>query len=105
VSVHGSVARFALTHTGALQNIQHVLALREKQVVPLVPNTDTQKMVKGAHVGHRELTTQCSNNPVKETRRGGSQHNIINIEKKKSHVSTSAVDEQRRVGLRLNKAK
>jgi len=30
VSVHRSAARLAVTHTSSLQNIQHVLPLREK---------------------------------------------------------------------------
>jgi hypothetical protein len=97
VSVHGSTARFALTHTGTLQNVQHILALRKEQGVTAALNTDSQKMVKRTHISHRELTAEGSNDPVKKIHGGGSQHNIINVEEEKSHISTSGEDEQRRV--------
>jgi hypothetical protein len=41
VSIHRSAARLAVTHTGSLQNLHHILALREKKTVTSVLNTDT----------------------------------------------------------------
>jgi hypothetical protein len=94
VSIHRSAARFTVTHASSLQNLQHILALREKKTVTSMLDADTQKMMKRPHVCHRKFLTKCCDNPVEKTRRGCSKHNIINIKEKKSHIGTSAVDEQ-----------
>jgi hypothetical protein len=79
VSIHRSAARLAVTHTSSLQNLQHILALREKKAVTSALNADTQKMVKRPHVCHRKFLAECCDNPVKKTRRGRSENNVINI--------------------------
>jgi hypothetical protein len=62
-------------------------------------NRDNQEVVKRTHICHREF-------PLKKdvSMRQVHENNIIHREKQEGCVSTSTVDEQGSVCLRLNKA-
>jgi hypothetical protein len=79
VCIHKSAARLAITHNNMVQNIQHILLLREKQAVTLARDTNTQKMMQQPHINHGELTMERSDDSLKKSRRGSTEHNIISI--------------------------
>ena len=55
VGVHGSRARLALGHASALQDIQHVLPLREEKSCATAPDMHPQKVVQLTKILHAEL--------------------------------------------------
>ena len=55
VGVHGSRARLALGHASALQDIQHVLSLREEKACAMAPDMHPQKVVQLTKILHAEL--------------------------------------------------
>jgi hypothetical protein len=67
-------------------------------------NRDTQEVVKRTHICHREFPLKSYNNLSEITLGQVRENNIIHLEKQEGCVSTSTVDEQGSVCLRLNKA-
>lgn len=51
----------AISHPGTLQNLDHILLLREKETRAGVLNAQTQKVKKSAKVPHREFLLKGTN--------------------------------------------
>jgi hypothetical protein len=68
LSINWDAARFARTHTGTVQNIQHVLLLSKKETISSTLIGQAQEMMKRTHICHREFLLQSCNNPLKELR-------------------------------------
>jgi hypothetical protein len=79
MGIHRCTARLAVAHASAVQNIEHILTLGEKQAVLMALNTDAKEMVKLSHVRHREFLAESYDNPLKKTHGGSRQNNVINI--------------------------
>jgi hypothetical protein len=78
----------------ATKNFQDVLPLREKQSVLVALDNHTKKEIQRPKVLHSEFLLQCCNDTLKKLRRGGCEHNVINIEEQVYSVVAMAVDEQ-----------
>lgn len=74
------VTWLAVQHANAFEDIQDVLSLLEKQAIKVTLNNNPQKLMKGTKSFICELMLKDDDDPVQEARRGGNEHNVINIQ-------------------------
>ena len=72
----------ACSHAGFVQNLRGVLGLREVHAGGVAGDRDAEEVVKAAHVRHGELGAERGGDPVKETRRGGGEDDVVDVQQK-----------------------
>jgi GMP synthase-like glutamine amidotransferase len=80
-SVNRSGARFAVTHAVPTKDVQNVLPLRKKESVLGALNCHAEKVVQRAKILHGKFILQSHNHTVEELLGGGSEYNVVHIEK------------------------
>jgi hypothetical protein len=63
----------------AIKNVQDVLPLREEQSVLVALHSHTKKEMQRPKILHGEFLLQSFNDTMQELRRGGCEHNVIDI--------------------------
>lgn len=61
-----------------LQDLSHIMPLREEETRARVLNMHTQEVVKDAEILHRELLLKGTSS-LEQSGGGSCQHNVINI--------------------------
>ena len=67
IGVHWSRARFALSHTSAIQDVKHVLPLRKEKTETTTLYVHPQEVVKLTQICHAELLLQGLNGAPKNS--------------------------------------
>jgi hypothetical protein len=78
----------------SIKDVQDVLPLREEQGVLVALHSHTEKEMQRPKILHCEFLFQSFNDTVQELRRGGCEHDVINIKKQVDSLSAMMVDEQ-----------
>jgi len=79
VDVDRSGGRLALSHPGALQKLQHILALRENQRT-MALNMHAQEVMELSQVLHGELRLHRSDGALKELGRRSCEDYVVDIQ-------------------------
>jgi hypothetical protein len=93
-NLHRCGGRLALGHPSAVQNLQHVLALREKQTGPVTLNVHPQKVVEFPQILHGELRPKSSNGALEKTGGRRCENDVIDVEQQVDHIRSASEDEQ-----------
>jgi hypothetical protein len=77
--VNRSRTQFAIRHPDVLKNINHILALWEKETPTLLSNWDTQEVMQCAKILHGEFCSESINNPTEQQIRGSCEDDVVHI--------------------------
>jgi hypothetical protein len=102
--VHGHRDQLAVHHASVLKDIKSELALSEEESIDLMLYGDPPKMVKMVEVLHGEFLLDGRYGVLKEHCTRCGENNVINIKQQVYRIGTTVEDEQRGVGLELNKS-
>ena len=103
MSVQQSRAGLTVSHASALEDVDGVLALVEKQALRLALHGDSQEVVQLTQVLHRELLLEGGDDALQEVVRGGREDDVVDLEEVRS-VQAATKDEQGSVRLGLDEA-
>jgi hypothetical protein len=92
--LHRCGGRLALIHPNAVQNLQHVLALREKQTGPVTLNVHPQKVVEFPQILHGELRPTSSNGALEKTGGRCGENDVVDVEQQLDHIRSVSEDKQ-----------
>ena len=93
VMLQNTNTRLALSHACALQKVHHVLALREEQAIAAPLHMHPQEVMELTEVLHSELRLQRSDGALKESDRGGHEHNVVDVEQQVDRIIAAMEDE------------
>lgn len=85
-------------HAGAIQDVGSVLLLAEEEASRRARDVDAEEEMQGAKVLHGKLRDELSDDVAEGSRRGRSEHDIVDVEEQEGDVVAVATCKQRRVG-------
>lgn len=92
LSVHRSRARLTVSHASAIEDVDDVLVLVEKQALGPALHGDPQEVVQLTQVLHRELLLEGGDDTPQEFVRGGRGDDVIDIEEAVRRVQATIED-------------
>jgi len=85
-----------LSHASPLKEIDCILLLGQKQPIRRARDGDAEEVMKVAKVRHSELGVETLGDVLQESRRGGSQDDVVDVEKQVCDTVSILVYKERR---------